>query len=216
MTRDSSVRAFIAGLRGRLGAAVPPACPELQEDVVRQVRGEEDLVARFERSAARAGCTVTRLSAAGLPEQVADVLARSGATAAWVDPGLPDPLASAAASVARVVRGSASAEALFAADAAITGVELAIAETGSLVCIDGPHTARGASLVPPLHLAIVQEQQVVPDLCDALALLSRRPTLPAHVTFITGPSKTADVEGVLVTGVHGPREVRVLLVPAAR
>ncbi len=214
MTRESSVRAFIATLRGRLGDAAPPVCPELREDVVRQVRSDDDLIARFERAATRAGCTVTRLPAAELPEQVASALVESGAKAAWVAPGLTEAITRAVGGVARVVRRQTEGDVLFGLDAAITGVEMAIAETGSLVCISGPHTVRGASLVPPLHVAIVRAEQIAADLCDALAELSRRAELPAHVTLITGPSKTADVEGVLVTGVHGPRAVRVLLVSA--
>jgi L-lactate dehydrogenase complex protein LldG len=56
---------------------------------------------------------------------------------------------------------------------------------------------------------------ILPDLCDCLALISAGSQLPANVNLITGPSKTADIEGILVTGVHGPREVHVILLQNA-
>jgi L-lactate dehydrogenase complex protein LldG len=88
-------------------------------------------------------------------------------------------------------------ETLFSVDAAVTGVVAAIAEAGTLVCESGPVVARGSSLIPPVHVAVVDTTQVLPDL---------------NVSLITGPSKTADIEGELVTGVHGPGELHVVLV----
>lgn len=96
----------------------------------------------------------------------------------------------------------------FAADAGITDVEAAIAETGSIVVASGPHSPRAAAMVPPIHLALLKWSQLVPDLLD-LPPLS---TAAASRTIISGPSKTADIEGILITGVHGPAELIVLLV----
>jgi L-lactate utilization protein LutC len=103
-------------------------------------------------------------------------------------------------------------QALFAVDAAITGVAAAIAETGTVVCESGPTVARGSSLIPPIHVAVVAAGQLLPDLYDYLEELSQRRDLPANVNVITGPSKTADIEGVLVTGVHGPGDLHLVLV----
>lgn len=101
----------------------------------------------------------------------------------------------------------------YGADAGITGVESAVAESGTLVCTSGPGRGRGLSLVPPVHVAIVLASQIVPDLIDLWASLPGAPGgLPSSVVLIAGPSKTADIEGVLITGVHGPREVHVVLV----
>jgi L-lactate dehydrogenase complex protein LldG len=107
-------------------------------------------------------------------------------------------------------------EALYNTDVGITDVQAAIAETGSLVCTAGPGSARGLSLVPPIHIAIVRRSQVVPDLIDYWTP-SLNAQLPpsSSVALITGPSKTADIEGVLITGVHGPREVHILLIEDA-
>jgi hypothetical protein len=89
------------------------------------------------------------------------------------------------------------------ADVGVTSALFAIAETGSLVLAAGPGRARLASLAPPVHVALVNE--IVVTLEEAFARIGDR----THVV-ITGTSRTADIEGVLVRGVHGPRELIVL------
>ena len=108
-------------------------------------------------------------------------------------------------------------EPLYRVDAGVTDVQAAIAETGTLVCWSGPGRGRGLSLVPPVHIAVVRRSDIVPDLIDYLARHAQHgpEALPSSIVFITGPSKTADIEGVLITGVHGPREVHILLVDDA-
>jgi L-lactate dehydrogenase complex protein LldG len=71
-------------------------------------------------------------------------------------------------------------------------------------------------LLPPVHIALAERSQLVPDLFDLFEtdLLSRRVMMPSCVTLITGPSKTGDIELRLVTGVHGPGEIHVILVSA--
>lgn len=101
-----------------------------------------------------------------------------------------------------------------AADVGITSTTFAIAETGSLAVASGPGTERMASLLPPVHIAIVEASQVLPDLFD---LFDRLQTdgldrLPTNLVFITGPSKTGDIELRLTTGVHGPGVWQVILI----
>ena len=97
----------------------------------------------------------------------------------------------------------------------LTGVDYAIAETGSCVIIPRIGVSRLVSLLPPIHVAIVQGEQIVPDL-DGLFLLRRRDFLQGnfgtHMNIITGPSRSADIEYTIVTGVHGPAEVHVILI----
>jgi L-lactate dehydrogenase complex protein LldG len=95
-------------------------------------------------------------------------------------------------------------------DGAITGCALAIAETGTIVLDGGERSGRRAlTLVPDLHLCLVDRSQVVATVSDAIRALegSRGP-----FTFVSGPSATSDIELDRVEGVHGPRRLEVLLV----
>ena len=101
-----------------------------------------------------------------------------------------------------------------ACEIGITSVDVAIAETGTLLLCSRPGQERLASLVAPMHVAIVERSQIVPDLLDAFQILQDRglSNLPSNVTLITGPSKTGDIELQLTTGVHGPGKWRVIIV----
>lgn len=103
---------------------------------------------------------------------------------------------------------------VLAAGIGISSVDCAIAETGTLMLCSRPGQERVASLLPPMHVAIVERSQIVPDLIDAIALLHERglANLPSNVAFITGPSKTGDIELQLTTGVHGPGLWRVIII----
>ncbi len=100
-------------------------------------------------------------------------------------------------------------EAFFAADVGITGVVHLIAETGSLV-VETEAGPRSESLLPPVHVVIADRAQIVADLFDLFPPGGRK--MPSCLTLITGPSKTGDIELKLVTGVHGPGEVHVILI----
>lgn len=103
--------------------------------------------------------------------------------------------------------------AMLAADVGISSVDLAVAETGTLVVCSRPGQERVVSLVPPVHIAIVSESQVVPDLIDVFEHLGQYAfdNLPSNVALITGPSKTGDIELQLTTGVHGPGKWHVVI-----
>jgi L-lactate utilization protein LutC len=101
---------------------------------------------------------------------------------------------------------------LFGADVGITGADYLIAETGSIVLGSRPDGPRSVSLLPPTHIVVTESRRIVPDLFDLFAALGRNQAdLPSGLTIITGPSKTGDIELRLVTGVHGPGEVHVLV-----
>jgi len=100
---------------------------------------------------------------------------------------------------------------LLACEVGITSCDWAIAETGTLVMCSRPGQERLASLIAPMHIAIVERQQIVPDLIDVIRMLGAD-KLPSNVTLITGPSKTGDIELQLTTGVHGPGKWRVIVV----
>ena len=102
----------------------------------------------------------------------------------------------------------------------ISGVACAIAESGSLVLHHGPGRPRLASLLAPAHIAIVRVDQLVRGLGEALSLLRQRHgealfAETSNLTFITGPSRTADIELTLSLGIHGPPELHVVLIGTA-
>ncbi|MBA4018152.1 MAG: hypothetical protein C0483_13350 [Pirellula sp.] len=103
---------------------------------------------------------------------------------------------------------------ILAADIGITSADCAVAETGSLVMAHGAGLERIASLLPPVFVAVVERAQIVPDLFDVVAHFGGRlpEKLPSNITFITGPSKTGDIESKLVTGVHGPGKWHVIVI----
>lgn len=110
-----------------------------------------------------------------------------------------------------VLTGDVPREQLFRCDAGISGVQAAIAETGTLVLATDSERHRLTSLVPEVHVAVVRTSDVVPSLDEAMTRFGARPGGPPRcVTFITGPSRTADIELQLVVGVHGPRELHVV------
>ena len=98
----------------------------------------------------------------------------------------------------------------------ITGVDYAVAETGSVVVLPREGLSRLVSLLPPIHVAIVRPQEVLESLEDLLIL--RRLAyhqgggdMGSYMNLITGPSRTADIEQTLVVGVHGPKEAHLIL-----
>lgn len=104
----------------------------------------------------------------------------------------------------------------FEAQVGITGVEFALAESGTLVLTSETEGSQLASLAPPIHVALYRRAQVVESLEEVLARLPplRKPTQLAgrSVVFITGPSRTADIEQISIRGVHGPKYLYAVLV----
>ena len=105
---------------------------------------------------------------------------------------------------------NADKAALFACDAGVTGAQYGIAETGTLVLESHQERHRLASLVPPVHIALLEAVNLRQTLGEVLALLDK--DLSRVVTFITGPSRTSDIELTLAIGVHGPAELYVIVI----
>ncbi len=99
-------------------------------------------------------------------------------------------------------------------DASITDCEFLVARTGSIVMSAAQQSGRTISVYAPIHICIAYTNQLVYDLKDSLQLLKDRyvDNFPSLITYASGPSRTADIEKTLVTGVHGPKEVYLFLV----
>lgn len=98
----------------------------------------------------------------------------------------------------------------------ITGGFCAIAETGTLMLLSGAETYASAALLPETHIAVIPVSRIVPSMEDAFALAKKeRGGLPRATNFISGPSRTGDIEQTIVLGAHGPYRVHVILVRGA-
>ncbi len=105
-------------------------------------------------------------------------------------------------------------EDLAGCDVSVTGCEYLVARTGSIVLSSAQQSGRTTSVYAPIHICVAYNSQLLFDIKDALSFLQAKypGNFPSFVTFATGPSRTADIEKTLVTGVHGPKEVYCFLV----
>jgi L-lactate dehydrogenase complex protein LldG len=162
------------------------------------------------------------LSAAEALAQLIDVAGQCSpkSVIAWADAHLPLPnvaarLQAAGFAVEQLEADAAAAErreALAQIPVGVTGAVAGLADTGSVIVDSGAGRARGTSLLPPVHVALLPVANLFPDLPTWMANQGGA-ILPdiANLTIISGPSKTADIELNLVLGVHGPGEVHVIL-----
>lgn len=101
-------------------------------------------------------------------------------------------------------------------DVGITSADYALADTGTLVLLASPEEARMISLLPPAHIAVVPQNRILTGLDELFTLLPNPAEQTSSMVLITGPSRTADIEQILVRGVHGPGLLTVLIAPAER
>jgi L-lactate dehydrogenase complex protein LldG len=97
-------------------------------------------------------------------------------------------------------------------DVGITSADYALADTGTLVLLSGPQEARMISLLPPAHIAVVPRERILTGLDELFSLLPNPAEATSSMVLITGPSRTADIEQILVRGVHGPGVLSVVVV----
>jgi L-lactate dehydrogenase complex protein LldG len=212
--------AMFARIHRALGARAvegEPSAPTVDEALVRLCERTDDLIVRFQRQATAVGMRVQRVPEADVVPAIAALLRAplgdsvvldidDAAVADWAEAAL------ASAGATRIDwQGGDSLAAHFRADVAITDVDAAIAESGSLVLSSSRQRSRAAHLLVPVQVAIVRACRVWADQVEFWQH-SHSTGNSAATVLVTGPSKTADIEGILVTGVHGPGTVHVLLV----
>ncbi len=98
------------------------------------------------------------------------------------------------------------------AEVGITSADYALADTGTLVLLSNPHEARMISLLPPSHIAVMPCNRLLTGLDELFTVLPDPASASSSMVLITGPSRTADIEQILVRGVHGPGEITIVLV----
>ena len=96
-------------------------------------------------------------------------------------------------------------------DAGVSTALYGLADTGSVVLAASPDEPRARSLLPSVHVSLLREDRILPDLASLLAAIGG--DLPSALAIVTGPSRSADIEQQLAVGVHGPGEVHVVLLP---
>jgi L-lactate dehydrogenase complex protein LldG len=101
---------------------------------------------------------------------------------------------------------------LEACDAGISECDALIAQTGGVLVSTRSAGGRALSVLPPHHVVIARRDQLIADMPDAIQLLREKyaPSYPGFISFITGPSRTGDIERILVLGAHGPRKLSVI------
>ena len=203
MVREAELREQIASHRRNL---VPARAAALGD------RGRVDL---FVAMAEEVQATVTRVSSPGaVPEEVARYLVAENLPAELVlapDPSLDD-LPWDERPLLRIRRGRAEA-----GDAvSLTPCFAAIAETGTLMLISGAATPTTLNFLPDTHIVLVRADQVVAAYEDGWDRLRSAGAMPRAVNFITGPSRTGDIEQRIELGAHGPRRLHIILVDDRR
>ena len=204
----------------RIRAANGPAIPGAEVDAAYAVipRGyrrahhdpaASDIVALFAERAADYRAVVERVSPDDVPAAIVRAITPLASTLLVPD-GLPEGWLAELPDSVTIVRDDPPLppRELDAIDGVVTGCAVAIAETGTIILDHGPAQGRRAlTLVPDFHLVVVSADQIAPDIADAIARLD--PARPQ--TLISGPSATSDIELIRVEGVHGPRNLHVLI-----
>jgi len=161
---------------------------------------------------------------AGAIEQIAALLHSCGLRSAALGAGITTDSASAAARLSREGfdvtdvpsydgQQTGLKEALSSIDAGIVEADYGIGPTGTLVMIAHPARPRSLSLLPPINIVLLRTGRILPNLAAALRAVGPQ-TIAAHpMVMVTGPSRTADIEKRIVIGVHGPKELYVIIIP---
>jgi len=198
-------------------AQTPPEPPALPDSVVRLVGGDVDLPKMFAQRAAELKMIVTPVTAASAAGELVKFIGAHPIrrVALSVSPllerlKLREALSASPARLTVNTWDELTLDELYDYDCAITDVDYAVAECASLVIKPKRAHGRGLSLVPMYHIAVVEEKQILPDLIDLFRELALDPDR-SNVILISGPSKTADIEMNVVTGVHGPNVVNAFL-----
>ncbi len=217
VNRESSARdRLLARIRERQGKPAEPQPAEIEAVRAHLAahprnpapREPWDDVARFRERALALASTLDEVQTLeGVPGAVARYLAERnlGARAVcWPELELLDWAVAGLDVEARGARGDDLV--------GVTGAFCAVAETGTLVTLTGPQSPPTVSLLPETHIAILRASRIVRAMEDAWALVREAGGMPRAVNFISGPSRTADIEQTVTLGAHGPYRVHIVVI----
>ncbi len=210
MTARETILGKLRAARRPFGEVQPIA--ERRRMIPRQDLSSQERLQQFIDEAEAVGCFVYQLDENAAFEQIMELIGGDHSVLSWDESqmpftGLSEMLESLGVSTARHDSGDVRV--------GVTGVNAALAATGSLVLESGAGRHRNVSLLPDVHIALMRAEHILPDL-EAWQEAQKSAGYPAfrqssNTTLITGPSKTADIAHQLVKGAHGPREVHVII-----
>ena len=210
MTRDKILHKVRTAL-GRTAGQPPGEAPAVRLRMP-ETDGEARIAALLANVELLAGRTCRAPSPASACDYVETVLQRRSAVAS----NAPYLAACGIAALPGVRTGITDRDALREACAqaavGITSADYALADTGTLVLLASPREARMISLLPPVHIAVVPHHLILGSLDELCERIPAPADLTSSMVLITGPSRTADIEQILVRGVHGPGEIHVVVV----
>lgn len=198
-----------------------PYPPALDESIIRQFDAHTpDLITRWVERAQACSIKVhpTPDNLAAIQTTIDQCLAPHAVTRAilnahaW-DESLAAHLAAKQIQIIRWASPNCRSEA-FSCEAAVTDCRAGLADTGGILVWSDETFGRSSTLVIPIHIVLLRTSQILPDLVDALQLAYAQKPRPSNIVIINGPSKTADIEMNLITGVHGPKFLHVILIDA--
>lgn len=213
-------RSILARIRAAQGRDATPAAHEREtvaDYLARHPQGprpplEGDLVARFVAEAKKMASTVDEVAQlADVPAAAARYLASLGLLTQAVAWQTLESFYWAGAGLSVEFRKPEDRDLV-----GLTGCFCATAETGTLVLLSSPQTWASGALLPETHIAVVPASRIVAGHEDAFALMrAERGELPRAVNFVSGPSRTGDIEQTIILGAHGPYRVHVIVVQGA-
>jgi L-lactate dehydrogenase complex protein LldG len=210
MSREAILQRVRTALGRSAGQAAPDPPPARLS--ISEMSAESRIASLLARVEALAGRGLRAATAADVAPIVSQVLANRSAVASEA-PYLAECSITQLPGVRSGITGRDELRQLCAtADVGITSADYALADTGTLVMLSSPQEARMISLLPPAHLAVVPSDRVLSGLDELFSILPDPAAATSSMVLITGPSRTADIEQILVRGVHGPGEITVIVV----
>ncbi len=221
---DEARRAMLATIRAHLAASAPMDAVHREHHAadesapvsgVLAVEHAASPVERFRESLVAVGghCAVVRDESDAIEALQVIIAGKQARRVAVSDAPLARRVVAQVGADVEVLTG-ADAATLFECDLGVTGVQWGVAETGTLVLESERERHRLTSLVPPVHVALVEAQQIRHTLGEVMEAMRAQGVgaLSRAITFITGPSRTSDIELTLAIGVHGPAELHVIII----